>query len=155
MRVLKLNEPEALPWGPTTESAGGALSDYWNSERPRGRSTSVDDTERASFESSIAESREVTYPPLVLLILTGSIVAVVALLFLGDTDPVHWAGYVLGAFGTSLAVVAYRHVDLRRRRSPMYVGRNWHQLLASSLLLSGIALGMVHVYIALQTVSIR
>jgi hypothetical protein len=91
------------------------------------------------------------YPPTAVLLVVASLLVVDAALFLPGGNASNWIGYVLGAFGTSVLVIVYRSIDLKRRRHPMYVRQPLANTLSTTLLIAGISLASIHVYFALQT----
>lgn len=92
-----------------------------------------------------------SYPPRTPVVVSGLILAATLGLFLAGSSTAHWVGYVLGAFGMSIATIVFRSVDLTRQRDSMYVDRPILRRVATGLLLAGIALAILHAFLALRT----
>ncbi|MDG1265033.1 MAG: hypothetical protein P8O03_01795 [Ilumatobacter sp.] len=129
------------------------MSDYWASGPPA--AFSEDNNSSFSVSPSSDLDDDVVYPPYAIVGVAALVVVLSAALFVPSTDPAHWLGYGLGAFGSAVAVIAYRHVDLRRQRFSGYVSKPWAGMAATALLSMGIALGLAHAYFALQTKTIQ
>jgi len=129
------------------------MSDYWASTPPAAFGEDQNSAFSASPNSDLHD--DVAYPPYRIVGVAALVVVLSAALFVPSNDFAHWLGYGLGAFGSALTVIAYRHVDLRRQRFSGYVSKPWASKAATALLFVGIALGLAHAYLALQTTTIQ
>jgi hypothetical protein len=124
------------------------MSDYWASSGAPSSSVTMP-------TAGTGYDQELVRPPVAIIALIAVVVGVTAALFFIPAGFANVAGYVIGGFGTSVAVIAYRHFDLLRRRDPLYVGHPGLGPLVAVLLCSGIVLGVIHIFFALRTTSVR
>jgi hypothetical protein len=124
------------------------MSDYWASSGALSSSVSVP-------VAGTGYDQDLVRPPVAIIGLIVVTVAAAAALFVVPAGFANVAGYVVGGFGTSAAVITYRHFDLLRRRDPLYIGHPGIGPFVAVLLCSGIVLGVVHIFFALRTTSVK
>ena len=112
--------------------------------------TSISNGELGRPPGNHTPAADLTYPPGWLVGL-GMLLVLASVLMLGLPDgPVHWIGYAVSAGGMTAVTVAYRHVDLQRRRSAMYVPRRAVGQTMTGLLLLGVLVATVHAFLAMR-----
>ncbi len=95
------------------------------------------------------------YPPKGVLFVVAALVALTAVLLVVPSDLVHWAGYASGSIAVPVVVVIYRHLDKKRSAARFFVAKPGQSRVATTLLATGVLLGVMNAFLALQETRIR
>ena len=114
------------------------------------------DQQRVNFQSEDDWASTVGFvrPPLWVACAIGATLLTSIVLLLWSSRPAHWAGYVLGIWGTTLLGVLHRHMSASRKRdnAARYMSNPAVDQVVMGLLIAGWLVGALHAYYAFRVV---